>query len=97
MICIHVLIYMFNLSGYETVAVGDLEDLVSDDCSDTGNIDEESIETMRAQAAAEAADAVAEEDGILAESPERYKSRDNFVALTVFSHFQNITSYFKIS
>ena len=48
-----------------------MEDLVSDEGSDTGNLDEETIETMRAQAAAEAADAVAEEDAIPAETPER--------------------------
>jgi hypothetical protein len=54
-----------------------MEDLVSDEGSDTFlipdtlNLDEETIETMRAQAAAEAADAAAEEDAIPAETAER--------------------------
>ena len=63
--------YFLSILGYETAAVGDMEDLVSDEGSETGNLDEETIETMRAQAAAEAADAVAEEDANPAETPER--------------------------
>jgi E3 ubiquitin-protein ligase Mdm2 len=68
---------IYSAQGYETVAVGDMDDLVSDECSDTGNLDEETIETMRAQAAAEAADAVAEEDTVPAETPESNDSSDN--------------------
>ena len=52
------------LVGYETVAVGEMEDLVSDEDTDTGNIDEDTKESILAQAAAEAADAVAEEDAV---------------------------------
>ena len=60
-----------------------MEDLVSDEDTDTGHLDEETKETIRAQAAAAAADAVAEEDGVAAETPERYKSTKHFVTLFV--------------
>ena len=73
----------FFHSGYETAAVGDMEDLVSDEDTDTGNLDEETKETIRAQAAAAAADAVAEEYANEAETPERYKTAANFVTLFV--------------
>ena len=66
------------LVGYETVAVGEMEDLVSDEDTDTGNIDEDTKESILAQAAAEAADAVAEEDAVPAETPERYTFHGTF-------------------
>ena len=61
--------FFFQILGYETVAVGDMEDLISDEDSEVGNLDEETKESIRAQAAAAAADAVAED--IPADTPER--------------------------
>ena len=49
-----------------------MEDLISDEDSEVGNLDEETKESIRAQAAAAAADAVAED--IPADTPERYRT-----------------------
>ena len=57
--------------GYETVAIGDLQDLASDDDTDLGSLDEDTKETIRARTAAAAADAAAAEDAVAAETPER--------------------------
>ena len=75
-----------NCIGYETVAVGDMEELASEEeYSETENLDEETKESIRAQAAAAAADAVAED--VPADSPERYNMEATFVTLNVFSLF----------
>ena len=63
------LIYYFI--GYETVAIGDLQDLASDDDTDLGSLDEDTKETIRARVAAAAADDAAAEDAVAAETPER--------------------------
>ena len=76
-------------SGYETVAVGDIEDLASEEESDTGNLDDETRETIRAQAAAAAADAIAEEQIIHADTPDRYIAATHFVTLYVIQIFCN--------
>jgi E3 ubiquitin-protein ligase Mdm2 len=68
---------IYSAQGYETVAVGDMEELISDEDTDTGYLDEEAKENIRAQALAAAADAVAEEDAIPAETPESNESSDN--------------------
>ena len=73
--------------GYETVAVGDMEDLASEEESDPGNIDDETRETIRAQAAAAAADAIAEEQIIHADTPDRYIAATHFVTLYVIHIF----------
>ena len=59
----------FDFLGYETAAVGDMEGLASDQEFESANLDEETKESIRAQAAAAAADAVAEE--IPDDTPER--------------------------
>ena len=56
-----------------------MEDLVSDEDSEVSNLDEETKESIRAQAAAAAADAVAEE--IPADTPERYRTEITIVTL----------------
>merc|ERR1712018_151786 len=64
---------IYSAQGYETVAVGDMDELASvDEYSGAENLDDETKETIRAKAAAAAADAVAEE--IPADTPERYNS-----------------------
>ena len=73
--------------GYETVAVGDMEDLASEEESDTINLDDETRETIRAQAAAAAADAIAEEQIIHADTPDRYIATTHFVTLYVMHIF----------
>ena len=73
--------------GYETVAVGDMEDLASEEESDTSNLDDETRETIRAQAAAAAADAIAEEQIIHADTPDRYIAATHFVTLYVIHIF----------
>ena len=53
------------------MAIGDLQDLASDDDTDLGSLDEDTKETIRARTAAAAADAAAAEDAVAAETPER--------------------------
>ena len=79
----NILVYL----GYETVAVGDMEDLASEEESDTSNLDDETRETIRAQAAAAAADAIAEEQIIHADTPDRYIAATHFVTLYVIHIF----------
>merc|ERR1712096_56438 len=62
---------IYSAQGYETAAIGDMEDLASEDDFEEGNIDEEAKENIRARAAAAAADAVP------AEAPESNDSSDN--------------------
>merc|ERR1712173_492076 len=68
---------IYSAQGYETVAVGDMEDLASEEESDPSNLDDETRETIRAQAAAAAADAIAEEQIIHADTPDSNDSSDN--------------------
>ena len=73
--------------GYETVAVGDMEDLASEEESDNINLDDETRETIQAQAAAAAADAIAEEQIIHPDTPDRYIATTHFVTLYVMHIF----------
>merc|ERR1712203_391341 len=75
---------IYSAQGYETVAVGDMEDLASEEESDTSNLDDETRETIRAQAAAAAADAIAEEQIIHADTPDSNDSSDNVFDLDVY-------------
>ena len=64
-----------------------MEDLASEEESDTGNLDDETRETIQAQAAAAAADAIAEEQVIHADTPDRYIAATHFVTLYVIHIF----------
>ena len=66
-----------------------MEDLASEEESDTGNLDDETRETIQAQAAAAAADAIAEEQVIHADTPDRYIAATHFVTLYVIHIFCN--------
>jgi len=80
---------IYSAQGYETAAIGDMEDLASEDDFEEGNIDEEAKENIRARAAAAAADAVAAEDAVPAETPERYKPMKHFVTLKPYQMQKN--------